>query len=38
MISLYREVAQAILLVGVAGSSLGGILTAVLLATRMLGR
>ncbi|CAN5686426.1 hypothetical protein BH18ACT15_BH18ACT15_02270 [soil metagenome] len=38
MISLLREVSQGVLLLALAGSSLGGILTAVLLATRMLGR
>lgn len=38
MISLLREVTHGVLLLGIAGSSLGGILAAVLLATRMLGR
>ena len=38
MISLIKEMTHAVLLLGLAGSSLGGILTAVLLATRVLGR
>ena len=38
VIGLLREVAQGVILLGLAGSSVGGILTAVLLATRILGR
>jgi hypothetical protein len=38
VVGLVREMAQSLILLGLAGSSVGGILTAVLLATRILGR